>query len=86
MGCDVRYLNDSYRLNGLKATAAQQVSLSPAMRQMSAFQLCRPRSSSRNRTAEKSFFHMAQWQTSPNDTYAEQLLMFCVGGCMLCQC
>lgn len=25
VGCDVRYLNDSYRLNGLKATAAQQV-------------------------------------------------------------
>ena len=27
MGCDVRYLNDSYRLNGLKPTAAQQVRL-----------------------------------------------------------
>ena len=26
VGCDVRYLNDSYRLNGLKATATQQVS------------------------------------------------------------
>ena len=25
VGCDVRYLNDSYRLNGLKASAAQQV-------------------------------------------------------------
>lgn len=25
VGCDVRYLNDSYRLNGLKAAAAQQV-------------------------------------------------------------
>ena len=55
VGCDVRYLNDSYRLNGLKATAAQQVSLSPTMRRMSAFQLCRPRSSNRNRTAERSF-------------------------------
>ena len=27
VGCDVRYLNDSYRLNGLKATATQQVGL-----------------------------------------------------------
>ena len=29
VGCEVRYLNDSYRLNGLKATATQQVRLTP---------------------------------------------------------
>ena len=29
VGCDVRYLNDSYRPNGLKATATQQVRLTP---------------------------------------------------------
>lgn len=33
MGCDVRYLNDSYRLNGLKA--AQQVRLLPSRQRVS---------------------------------------------------